>query len=1197
MRKYNILPVFLLFTVLSFGQIDFKQVVPPNPEVAALFKSVITPVNQYSGLPNVSIPLYTVSEGALSVPISLSYNTGGIQVSEEASSIGLGWALNAGGAITRSVNGEDDFLDGYGYIAANTQAPDFSGFNKDMAPFINANGDCQFMVNGVNQTFDHLTNKPVDFDYIPDTFHYNFNGYSGSFMIQQNLEIFQTEKQDVKIEVYDGTNNNFNLGFATPFFRITVGDGTIYEFTKLGNTSFPNGNLNNYISSWFLTSVTDISGNTINFLYNNDFESTRTSQPFRSFTQSFEVPTDLDPPNTGGNPTGPGDGPMRRYYNNAGPTTVVDDIKIKTIEFDLGTVVFNYSSDSGADARLDNDSNYLKSIEVLNKLSTTAVKSFVLDHSYFGANTTFDYNQVSLQNRDYAQVIGALADGFPHLNLRLKFDGITEDGVKTHRFDYYNSTTVPNKTTLSQDYWGFYNHAPNENIFIPELRDERGRSLDFPEFTNANRLPDQQFAKYFSLRKITYPTGGSTEFDYELNTYMPPENDEVLPLATVPRNIYAEAQPGEEVDELETILFCPNINAALYISMSVQLFGYDTSRDKPNLTASDFLNGFYVELQRRDGTVVRRLSISQSDGETWWNGLDNNPDGSNYDGNDYTNILRFEDSAILTSDNPNAFDRLENDHYILKAVFDSKDQRVYGNAIITAKWQDEQVSSTSLFAVGGGLRTKSTVDRDSDGSIETKRNFNYHYKELLDGIELERSYGKVKTLPNYYADHRTVYKLSYGPAWFEETSLPKIVGNATSHNSFSKDAGSYVGYDQVEVTYESPDGDNGKTIYKFHNQEDFFNISWDVDYRDDYYKFPPLRAPQNGLTYRTEHYKRDGSAYTLVNAIDEEHQVNGLDARYFNIDALISHQDYLQGAVKEKPISLLLEAGASIVICNTLQFQYYPYYSNLTQQTKVSETSYDLDGNNPLTIVQDFAYESNFHFQRTKTTVTESDGTSMETKIYFPDDIASATSLSEGGVLENYDEIALLKSNQLYRPTTPIQTTVLRDGSIVSVQRELFDAFENVILPSKTQTAKGITAMEDRLIYELYDKGKPLQMRKEDGTPISYIWGYNNSYPIAKIENATYDDLAAALPGISSSNQVKNLDESDVSLINGLRTSNPEFMVTTYTYIPLVGMTSFTDPRNYTTTFEYDAQSRLQKVKDGSDHIMMDYDYHYQGQN
>ena len=49
----------------------------------------------------------------------------------------------------------------------------------------------------------------------------------------------------------------------------------------------------------------------------------------------------------------------------------------------------------------------------------------------------------------------------------------------------------------------------------------------------------------------------------------------------------------------------------------------------------------------------------------------------------------------------------------------------------------------------------------------------------------------------------------------------------------------------------------------------------------------------------------------------------------------------------------------------------------------------------------------------------------------------------------------------------------------------------------------------------------------------------------------------------------------------------------TYTYKPLVGMTSQTDAKGMTTYYEYDAFQRLKTVKDQNGNILKQTDYHY----
>ena len=66
--------------------------------------------------------------------------------------------------------------------------------------------------------------------------------------------------------------------------------------------------------------------------------------------------------------------------------------------------------------------------------------------------------------------------------------------------------------------------------------------------------------------------------------------------------------------------------------------------------------------------------------------------------------------------------------------------------------------------------------------------------------------------------------------------------------------------------------------------------------------------------------------------------------------------------------------------------------------------------------------------------------------------------------------------------------------------------------------------------------------------------------------------------------------------LNNLRNAIPNAMVTTYTYDPLVGITSTTDPRGYTTYYDYDNANRLKHVKDAQGNVLSENTYYYKNQ-
>jgi YD repeat-containing protein len=66
--------------------------------------------------------------------------------------------------------------------------------------------------------------------------------------------------------------------------------------------------------------------------------------------------------------------------------------------------------------------------------------------------------------------------------------------------------------------------------------------------------------------------------------------------------------------------------------------------------------------------------------------------------------------------------------------------------------------------------------------------------------------------------------------------------------------------------------------------------------------------------------------------------------------------------------------------------------------------------------------------------------------------------------------------------------------------------------------------------------------------------------------------------------------------IDELRLYPTTAQMTTYTYDPLIGMTSQTDAGNRNTYYEYDGLGRLKRIRDQDYNILKTYDYQYQFQ-
>ncbi|NPA42487.1 MAG: hypothetical protein GXO27_00450 [Chlorobi bacterium] len=178
-----------------------------------------------------------------------------------------------------------------------------------------------------------------------------------------------------------------------------------------------------------------------------------------------------------------------------------------------------------------------------------------------------------------------------------------------------------------------------------------------------------------------------------------------------------------------------------------------------------------------------------------------------------------------------------------------------------------------------------------------------------------------------------------------------------------------------------------------------------------------------------------------------------------------------------------------------------------------------------------------------------------------------------------------------------VQTQITRykeipTGSIVT-------PFSTIVVPDSIKIGKGNLPLETKVRFTKYDSfGNPVEIIREDGIPVVYLWGYRHTLPVAKIKGLNYNQLPAG-----TLNQLESLDWSQVSndaLLNillGLRNEilalHSEVEVELYVYDPLVGLKIKVDPKGDQTYYEYDSFNRLKFIKDRDGHIRKEYEYHY----
>ena len=203
--KFLLLLSLLLSSVtITYGQTAKEAVNFPTPNASSLGLFGEIPANHFTGIPNINIPLHTVSSGDLKVPINLSYHVGNVKQDRHPGWVGLGWNLSAGGAITRVVN---DVPDEKKCIVACQDWFEFSnGYNVDdhYRYLEQDNWDSTTSLDG------YVAAKVLYADETQaDEFHFNFLGYSGSFYLNHEGE-WEVKSEHNLTVVFDE-----NTGYAT----------------------------------------------------------------------------------------------------------------------------------------------------------------------------------------------------------------------------------------------------------------------------------------------------------------------------------------------------------------------------------------------------------------------------------------------------------------------------------------------------------------------------------------------------------------------------------------------------------------------------------------------------------------------------------------------------------------------------------------------------------------------------------------------------------------------------------------------------------------------------------------------------------------------------------------------------------------------------------------------------------------------
>ena len=438
---------------------------PPAPESAAAVKYADIPFLHSTGAAMLEIQFYTLKGKELSVPVGLTYVSNGIKMDEIAGVAGLGWTLEAGGCVTRTVM---DMPDEFRSDIMSHQLPSDELLAKLNDPENRDNDKINYLTRIIQHRLDSRL----------DRYSYNVCGLSGSFVIMDNGQVFQMSGSGVNIKYARNSGNEITS------FTITGPDGTIYTLseTERGIHDGTDGRMPDITSgeqdkweattAWYISSITSRSG-----LEQAIFSYEAGGRWERKQTTKSTTATISDK------------GDSHLSYSSASSTIVqsYETRKLMSITLDGETVHFQYKGNTGSGLHLGD-----------------IVANYPVMLSYA---TVSDINGRVTKRLDFGTGRDA-HDGRIILN-SLTFKGLNEQTYDRWSFAY--DTRSNEVSHYSQDWYGYYNAVS-------------GGFMDYAPYhysnitdgTPAPGTPDAGQASYMSLVSSNH-NGAVTRIMYEGN--------------------------------------------------------------------------------------------------------------------------------------------------------------------------------------------------------------------------------------------------------------------------------------------------------------------------------------------------------------------------------------------------------------------------------------------------------------------------------------------------------------------------------------------------------------------------------------------------------------------------------------------------------------------------------------------------------
>lgn len=502
-----------------------------------------------------------------------------------------------------------------------------------------------------------------------------------------------------------------------------------------------------------------------------------------------------------------------------------------------------------------------------------------------------------------------------------------------------------------------------------------------------------------------------------------------------------------------------------------------------------------------------------------------------------------------------------------------------------AKFDYELNSADNLFVneypssitTGNGVRLKKQVNYDKNDVVVNQTVFEYEGGKSHNPLDLfKKTTTKLLSGINGSYNSFTTYNFTTLTllAVSDNTSSPLSTGNMVAYST---------------VTKKEVDNNNvskGRIVTNYYN-----NVETEYQFKDDKVPvyFPKIKSkdlPDNGLVKKIQVFD---SSNILLKEIENEY-ANSLSNLYYGSSLILYHSTaYTNACVIASSCSNNGVYQPQLVNNAVTAFSFYPIFSKQTLLNSTKTT--DFLNNKPLLTKVDFVY-NNYNLPQQKYTFTPTSDYINEGYGYS----SSIDRFSQANILSEQAGVTISKNG----------TQILNR----SFKYDNVNHFNPTSMTTYTLNDPNINTPPDAIFDRYNAKGEILQYTTKEGGPVTVIWGYKQTQPIAKIEGGSYSEVMQAY-GLdpNDNNSYLQLDivkKSDLDinelteseLIDELdifrkKTEFKDFKITAYTYDPLIGVKTITTPSGFREIYKYDFANRLERVLDKDNNIIKENLYNF----